>query len=77
MYQDGCNKDYPRGGSKMNLTRLIICVMILVAIAFLEAGFILGRWEFTDRDGRLSKHETQIEMQRIEIKAIKEKLRMP
>ena len=58
------------------MNRLIIYIIILVAIAFLEAGFILGRWEFTDRDGKLSKHETQIEMQRIEIKSIKEKLRM-
>ncbi len=60
----------------MNISRLIICIVLLVAIAFLEAGFILGRWEFTDRDLRLSKHETQIEMQRIEIKVIKEKLKM-
>lgn len=54
-----------------------ILLGILLVLVSIQLGFILGKWEYTDRDGKLAKHETQIEVLKSDIKVIKEKFRIP
>lgn len=42
-------------------------IAILLTIASFEAGYILGKWQDFDRDGKLAKHETKIKILESEI----------
>ena len=62
--------------SKLREAILYISIAILLTIASFQGGFILGRWEDLDRDGKLSKHNTQIEVLKGEMREVKERLKI-
>ena len=62
--------------SKLREAILYIAIAVLIAIAGFQGGYILGKWQDFDRDGKISKHETQIGILRGDMTLVKEKLRM-
>jgi hypothetical protein len=65
-----------RETSKPREAILYISIAILLIIASLEGGWILGKWEDLDRDGKIAKQNTQIEILKDDMKAVKVKLKI-
>jgi len=55
---------------------LYIIIATLIATAGFQGGYILGKWQDFDRDGKIAKHETQIGILKSDMTLVKEKLRM-
>lgn len=66
-----------QGGGKMRETLLWIALIILFGIATGEFGFICGKYEKLDHEGRLLQHETKIQVLQSDMRLVKEKVRIP
>jgi hypothetical protein len=58
------------------MNRLYILIGILLLIVGLQGGFILGKWEKFDRDGKIAEQETKIKVLESEMRGVKERVRM-
>ena len=54
-----------------------LMIVILFGIATAECGYIYGKQEYFDYEGKLCIHETKIKFLESEMRLVKEKVRIP